>query len=68
MTYTKKHIAFQYNIIKLDLGACVAAEKCRSVLYHCVIVFFWSPGIIDSMLFTFENRVQLMRASGMWHL
>jgi len=45
-------------------------ERCyltkRSVwiadLHHCVIIFFWSSGIMDCtcMLFTFENGVTLM--------
>jgi len=33
------------------------------VLHHCVVIFFWSSGIMKCtcMLFTFENRVPLMR-------
>jgi len=40
-----------------------AAVKCRLVLHHCVVIFFWSPGIMECtcMLFTFENGVPLMR-------
>jgi len=52
-------------------SACVAAVKCRPVLYHCVVIFFWSSGIMEwtCMLFTFENGVPLMRkgASVVWH-
>jgi len=40
------------------LSACVAAVKCRPVLHHCVVIFFWSSGTIDC-LFTFENGVSL---------
>ena len=40
-------------------------------LHHCVVIFFWSSGIMECtcMLFTFENRVPLMRqgASVVWH-
>ena len=31
--------------------------KCRPILHH---LFFWSSGIMDCLLFTFENRVALM--------
>ena len=43
--------------------ACVAAVKSRPVLHHCVVIFFWSSGIMDCacMLFSFENGVPLMR-------
>jgi len=27
----------------------MAAVKCRPVLHHCVVIFFWSSGIIDCM-------------------
>ena len=38
-------------------------------LHHCVVIFFWSSGMIDCM-FTFENRVPITRlgASEVWHL
>jgi len=53
------------------VSACVAAVKSRPVLHHCVVRFFWSSGIMECtcMLFTFENRVPLMRkgASVVWH-
>ena len=44
-------------------SACVAAVKSRPVLHHCVVIFFWSSGIMECtcMLFTFENGVPLMR-------
>ena len=40
------------------------------LIENCVIIFFWSSGITDCRLFTFENRVPLMRkgASVEWHL
>ena len=40
------------------------------LLHHCVVIFFWSSGIMDCMLFTFENKVPLMRqgASVVLHL
>ena len=31
------------------LSACVTAVKYRPVLHHCVVIFFWSSGIIDCM-------------------
>ena len=35
----------------------------RPVLHHCVVIFFWSSGIMECtcMLFTFENGVLFMR-------
>jgi len=50
-------------LLQLVLSACVAAVKSRPVLHHCVVIFFWSSGIIKCtcMLFTFENGVLLMR-------
>ena len=40
-------------------SARVAAVKCRPVLHHCVVLFFWSSGIMECtcMLLTFENAV-----------
>jgi len=38
---------------------------------HCVVLFFWSPGIMDCMMFTFENGIPLMRkgvGALLWHL
>jgi len=39
------------------------AVKSRPVLHHCVVIFFWSSGIMECtcMLLTFENGVLLMR-------
>jgi len=31
-----------YYLLQLMFSACVAAVKSRPVLYHCVIMFFWS--------------------------
>jgi len=33
-------------------------KECRSVLHHCVVILFWSSGIMDYMCFTFGKRVQ----------
>jgi len=53
------------------LSACVATLTSRSVLHHCVVIFFWSSRIMEyiCMLFTFENGVALMRWRGsvVWH-
>jgi len=48
----------------------VAAGKCRHVLHYFVGIYFWSAGIIDCTLFTFENSIPLMRygTSVVWHL
>ena len=51
---------------------CCSMLNCRPVLHHCVVIFFWSSGIMECtcMLFTFENGgVLLMRqgASVVWH-
>ena len=50
--------------------ACVAAVKSRPVLHHCVVILFWSSGIMECMIYTFQNRVPLMRqgASVVWHI
>ena len=39
----------QYNLLQLVLSACMTAVKCRPVLHHCVVIFFWSSEIIDCM-------------------
>ena len=51
-----------YTVCQIS-NACVAAVKSRPVLHHCVVIFFWSSGIMECtcMLFTFENGVPLMR-------
>jgi len=53
----------QFNLLQMVFSACVAAVKCRPVLHHCVVIFFWSSGIMECtcMLFTFENGVPFMR-------
>ena len=50
------------------LSACVAAVESRPVLHHCVVICFWSSGIMECtcMLFTFENGVLLMRWGRQW--
>jgi len=50
-------------VLQLLFSACVAAVKSRPVLHRCVVIFFWSSGIMECtcMLFTFENGVLLMR-------
>ena len=50
-------------LLQLLFSACVAAVKSRTVLHHCVVIFFWSSGIMECtcMLFTFKNGVLLMR-------
>jgi len=49
--------------IEKQVWFCVAAVKSRLVLHHCVVIFFWSSGIMECIctLFTFENGVLLMR-------
>ena len=57
-------------LLHLVLSVWVAAVKCRPVLHHnSVVIFFWS-GIMDCMLFTFQNRVPLMlyELSVVWQL
>jgi len=49
------------NLLLLVFSACVATVKCRRALHHDVLFFFWPSGIMDCMLFIFENRVPLMR-------
>jgi len=38
----------------LVFSACVVAVKCRPVLHHCVVIFFWSSEIMDCMLLIFK--------------
>ena len=49
----------------------IKSFKLLPVLHHCVVIFFWSSGIMECtcMLFTFENGVPLMRqgTSVVWH-
>jgi len=60
----------QLNIIRLILSASVAAVKCRPVLHHCVVIIFLVIRAHGLYLFTFENRLSLIRwkASVEWHL
>jgi len=53
----------QFHNFLLLFSACVSAVKSRPVLHHCVVIFFWSSGIMECtcMLFTFENNAPLMR-------
>ena len=55
-----------YYILQLLFSACVAAVKSRPVLHHCVVIFFWSSGIMECtcMLFTFGNGVLLHALGG----
>ena len=55
------HFSSLILLTTLMFSACVAAVKCRPVLHHCVVMFFWSSGIMYCMLLTFENRIPLMR-------
>jgi len=43
-------------LTQLVFSACVAAVKSRPVLHHCVVIFFWSSGIMECtcMLLKFE--------------
>ena len=45
-----------FNFLQLVFIACVAAVKCRPILLHCVVIFFWSSGAMACMLFIFENK------------
>jgi len=48
------------QILQLVFRASVVAVKCRTVLHvhHCVVMFWWSSGNIDCLLFTFEKKVR----------
>ena len=58
------------NLPQLVSCAWVAAVKGRPVLHRCVVIFVWSTGIMDCMLFWFKNRVLHMNlmASVVWHV
>ena len=53
--------AYSKHLPQKDLlpvfSACEAVVKCRPFFHHCVVIFVWSSGILECMLFTFENRV-----------
>ena len=51
----------EFIVLQLVLSACVAAVQCRPVIHNWETLFFFSSGIMDCMLLTFENRVPLMR-------
>ena len=57
----------QFNITYYS--ACVAAVKCRPVLHHCVVIFFWSSGIIDCMfVYIWKwSSAHALGASVVWH-
>jgi len=38
-----------FILLQLVLSSCVTAVKCRPILYHSVVIFFWSSGTIDCM-------------------
>jgi len=56
------------NWIKRNI--IVAVVKSRPVLHYCVVIYFWSSGIVDCMLSTLQNIVPLMRygTSVVWRL
>jgi len=47
------NLEISLNLLQVVLSACVAAVKCRPILHHCVVIFFWSSGVMDCMLSTF---------------
>jgi len=59
----KLDISTLFTTCKMHINYYVAAVKSRPILHHCVVIFFWSSGIMECtcMLFTFENGVPLMR-------
>jgi len=46
-----------YSMIYILQTVVLTDVKSRPVLHHCVVIFFWSSGIMECtfMLFTFEN-------------
>ena len=60
--YTVSYVLMNLHLFIL-FSACVAVVKSRPVLHHCVVILFWSSGIMECtcMLFTFENGLPLMR-------
>ena len=62
LLFLHRFLLFRFSF-SFDLPECVAAVKSRPVLHHCVVIFFWSSGIMECtcMVFTFENGVPLMR-------
>ena len=63
---SEKFLFSSFNILQLVFGACVVAVKCHPVIHvHAlcsyILLVLWDQWIMDCMLFTFENRVPLMR-------
>jgi len=40
-------------------SACVAAVKQRDVIHHCIVIFQWTSGIMDCMLFSFKKTIRV---------
>ena len=49
------HISTLFYLLQLVFSTCVAAETCRLVQNHWIVIIFWSSGIIDCLLFTFKE-------------
>jgi len=56
-------LIYWYSLLTWSL---LAAVKCRPVLHHCIVIFFWFSEIMHCMLLSIENRVLLMRWGAQW--
>jgi len=65
-TYCNNRRLFKHFILQLMYSSCVEAVQCRTVLHHCVVIFFWSSGINDYMFLTLRSAHNL-KATLMWH-
>jgi len=59
---TMGHDGLVICVLQLVFSARVAAVKSRPVLHHCLVIFFWSSGIMEctGMLYTFVNGVHAL--------
>jgi len=61
----------EFNLLQLVCCVCAAGVKYRPVLHLFVVICFWSSGIMDCMLLTFENSAHALVVwcgSVVWHL
>jgi len=61
MLFDKTQSNLQYNIINelvSNLLKVMEAYMCAARYYNCVVVFFWSSGMKDFNVFTFDKKIR----------
>jgi len=46
------YLSDYFKVLQLVFSVCEVTVKCRPVLHHYVITYFWSSGIMGCILFT----------------